>query len=263
MDTNEFAAEAKQSLSNLSLCAFKIARWLKSAYNILDRSHVGCWRLLRRTSPLLHLSQDWRKSTCKQQWRGPSTVARLAADLGPPSKRPERTVKGLAAWALKSYLNVFVSMFCSFCFVFPSVCFLFYVLWVFKLFVIFYLFLNFYYLLKIGRAKAPPALPAPPSLAILIMVETFSTDTNNLLLWQRGYELYRKVQFAYWRCGKADKLVGFSEGHLLPVGWLQSSWSGGWRTRIVGLMGLQWKQQQTKSANDRCIQRILNQSLEL
>ena len=122
--------------------------------------------LLRRTSPLLHLSQDWRKSTCKQQWRGRSTVARLAADLGPPSKRPERTVKGLAAWALKSYLNVFVSMFCSFCFIFPSVCFLFYVLWVFKLFVIFYLFLNFYYLLKIGRAKAPPALPVPPSLAI-------------------------------------------------------------------------------------------------
>ena len=81
--------------------------------------------LSRRTSLLLHLSQDWRKSTCKQQWRGRSTVARLAADLGPPSKCPERSVKGLAAWALKSYLNLFVLMFCSFCFVFPSVSFLF------------------------------------------------------------------------------------------------------------------------------------------
>ena len=80
-------------------------------------------RLLRRTSPLLHLSQHWRKSTCKQQWRGRSTVARLAADLAPPSKCPERSVKWLAAWALKSYLNLFVLLFCSFCFVFPSVSF--------------------------------------------------------------------------------------------------------------------------------------------
>ena len=84
-----------------------------------------------------------------------------------------------------------------------------------------------------------------------------------MLLWQRGYEQYRKVQFAYWRSGKADKLAGFSEEHLLPVGWLLSSWSGSWRTRIVGLMGLQWKQQQTESANDRCVQRNLNPSLEL
>ena len=81
--------------------------------------------LLRRTSPLLHLSQDWRKSSCKQQWLGRSTLARFAAELGPPSKCPERSVKGLAAWALKSYLNLFVLIFCSFCFVFPSVSFLF------------------------------------------------------------------------------------------------------------------------------------------
>ena len=39
-DTNEFATETKQSLSNVSLCVFKIARWLKRACNILDRSHV-------------------------------------------------------------------------------------------------------------------------------------------------------------------------------------------------------------------------------
>ena len=78
-----------------------------------------------------------------------------------------------------------------------------------------------------------------------------------MLLWQRGYEQCGKVQFAYSTCGKADKLAGFREELLLPVGWLQSSWSGSWRTRIVGLMGLQWKQQQTKSANDRCIQRIV------
>ena len=64
-DTNEFATETKQSLSNLSLCV-------------------------------------------------------------PPSKYPERSVKWLAAWALlKSYLNLFVLMFCSFCFVFPSISFFF------------------------------------------------------------------------------------------------------------------------------------------
>ena len=39
-DTNEFASETKQSLSKLFLCVFKIARWLKRACNILDRSHV-------------------------------------------------------------------------------------------------------------------------------------------------------------------------------------------------------------------------------
>ena len=124
-DTNKFATETKQSLSNLSLCVFKIAIWLKRACNILDRNHVFFVWLLRGTSPLLHLSQDWRQSKCKQQWRGRSTVAGLAADLGPPSKRPERSVKGLAAWDLNSYLNLFVLMFCSFCFVFPSVSFLF------------------------------------------------------------------------------------------------------------------------------------------
>ena len=39
-DTNEFATETKHSLLNLSLCVFKIARWLKRACNILDQSHV-------------------------------------------------------------------------------------------------------------------------------------------------------------------------------------------------------------------------------
>ena len=39
-DTNEFATETKQSLSNLSLYVFKIERWLKRACSILDRSHV-------------------------------------------------------------------------------------------------------------------------------------------------------------------------------------------------------------------------------
>ena len=39
-DTNEFATETIQSLSNLSLLVFKIARWLKRACNMLDRSHV-------------------------------------------------------------------------------------------------------------------------------------------------------------------------------------------------------------------------------
>ena len=143
-----------------------VATCLQHSWSKLRLDSSGCWEGPQLTSPLLHLSQDWRKSTCKQQWRGRSTVARLAADLGPPSKRPERRVKGLAAWALKSYLNLFVLIFCSFCFVFPSVSFLFYLSWVFKLFVNFYLFLNFYHLLKIGRAKAPPAFPAPPSVAI-------------------------------------------------------------------------------------------------
>ena len=149
----------------LYVCSKSRDGWNVLATFLIEATSWFVW-LLRRTSPLLHLSQDWRKSTCKQQWRGRSTVARLAADLGPPSKRPERRVKGLAAWALKSYLNLFVLIFCSFCFVFPSVSFLFYLSRVFKLFVNFYLFLNFYHLLKIGRAKAPPAFPAPPSLAI-------------------------------------------------------------------------------------------------
>ena len=39
-DTNEFATETKQSLPNLSLPVFKIARWLKRACNIFDRSQV-------------------------------------------------------------------------------------------------------------------------------------------------------------------------------------------------------------------------------
>ena len=121
-DTNKFATETKQSLSNLSLCVFKVERWLKRGCNILIEATSWFVWLLRRTSPLLHLSQDWRKSTCKQQWRGRSSVARLAADLAPPSKCPERSVKWLAAWALNSYLNLFVLMFYySFCFVFPSV----------------------------------------------------------------------------------------------------------------------------------------------
>ena len=34
------ATETKHSLSNLSLCVFKIARWLKRACTILDRSQV-------------------------------------------------------------------------------------------------------------------------------------------------------------------------------------------------------------------------------
>ena len=39
-DRNEFATETKQSLSNVSLCVFKIERWLKRIANIFDRSHV-------------------------------------------------------------------------------------------------------------------------------------------------------------------------------------------------------------------------------
>ena len=39
-ETNELATETRHSLSNLSLCVFKIARWLKRACRILDRSHV-------------------------------------------------------------------------------------------------------------------------------------------------------------------------------------------------------------------------------
>ena len=39
-ETNELATETKHSLSNISLCVLKIARWLKRACSILDRSHV-------------------------------------------------------------------------------------------------------------------------------------------------------------------------------------------------------------------------------
>ena len=88
----------------------------------------------------------WFNLQVEQQWRWRSTVARLAADLGLPSKFPESSVKGLLAWALEMYLieqqgrwywhRRWTSM--------PN-----------RL----PLFLNVYFLFEIGGAKAPPQPP--------------------------------------------------------------------------------------------------------
>ena len=88
----------------------------------LDSS--GCWEgpLPCCTRRRIDVNQLANNNDVVDQLSG----AGLAADLGPPSKCPERSVRGLAAWALKSYLNLFVLMFCSFCFVFTSVSFLFF-----------------------------------------------------------------------------------------------------------------------------------------
>ena len=56
------------------------------------------------------------------------------------------------------YLNLFALMLCSFCFVFPSVSFLFLCFMGFLIIFNFYLILNFYFLLEIGGALVPPAL---------------------------------------------------------------------------------------------------------
>ena len=127
MDTNEFATETKQSLSNLSLCVFKIERWLKRICNIFDRSHV----LIS-----LAVEKDLSPSCCtccridvNQLANNNDVVDQMSLYwlqiLHLHQKCPERSVKWLAAWALKSYFNLFVLMFCSFCFVFPSVSFIF------------------------------------------------------------------------------------------------------------------------------------------
>ena len=157
-DTNEFATETKQSLSHVSLCVFKIARWLKRACNILDRSHVLILLAVEKDlSPVaLVAGLTWFNLQIEQQWRWRSTVARLAADLGLPSKFPESSVKGLLAWALEMYLieqqgrwywhRRWTSM--------PN-----------RL----PLFLNVYFLLEIGGAKAPPNPPgsAVPVVAVV------------------------------------------------------------------------------------------------
>ena len=135
---------------------FKIARLLKRVCNIFDRSQVLIRLAVEKDLPLLHLSQDWHKSTCKQQWRGRSTVARLAADLGLPSKCLERSVKGLAAWALKSYLNLFVLMFGSFCIIFPSVSFPFWCFMGFFNYLWFFIYFSIFIIcLKWGGLKPP------------------------------------------------------------------------------------------------------------
>jgi len=85
------------------VCSKSRDGWNVLATFLIEATSWFVW-LLRRTSPLLHLSQDWCVSTCKQQWRCRSTIARLASDLGPPSKFPESSVKGLPAWALEMYL---------------------------------------------------------------------------------------------------------------------------------------------------------------
>ena len=126
-DRNEFATETKQSLSNLSLCVFKIERWLKRICNIFDRSHV----LIS-----LAVEKDLSPSCCtccridvNQLANNNDVVDQMSLYwlqiLHLHQKCPERSVKWLAAWALKSYFNLFVLMFCSFCFVFPSVSFIF------------------------------------------------------------------------------------------------------------------------------------------
>ena len=56
------------------------------------------------------------------------------------------------------YFNLFALMLCSFCFVFPSVSFLFLCFMGFLIIFNFYLILNFYFLLEIGGALVPPAL---------------------------------------------------------------------------------------------------------
>ena len=98
----------------------------------------------------------WFNLQVEQQWRWRSTVARLAADLGLPSKFPESSVKGLLAWALEMYLieqqgrwywhRRWTSM--------PN-----------RL----PLFLNVYFLFEIGGAKAPPQPPgsAVPVVAVV------------------------------------------------------------------------------------------------
>ena len=96
----------------------------------------------------------WFNLQTEQQWRCRSTFARLAADLGLPSKFPESSVKGLPAWALEMYLieqqgrwywhRRWTSM--------PN-----------RL----PLSLNVYLLFEIGGAKAPP--PNPPGSAVPVV----------------------------------------------------------------------------------------------
>ena len=151
-DTNEFATETKQSLSNVSLCVFKIARWLKRACNILDRSHVLIRLAVEKDlSPVaLIAGLTWFNLQTEQQWRCWSTVARLAADLGLPSKFPESNVKGLPAWALEMYLIAqqgrwyWHRRWTSMANRLP-------------------LFLNVYFCLKLAELKPPPT-PQPPRL---------------------------------------------------------------------------------------------------
>ena len=56
------APETKHSLSNLSLCMFKIGRWLERACSILDRSHV----LIRLAVERRHLVM--RRNRLAQSW---------------------------------------------------------------------------------------------------------------------------------------------------------------------------------------------------
>ena len=89
------------------------------------------------SKPRLHSSGCWegplpcytcRRIDVNQLANNNDVVDQLSLDLLQNLDLPQNVLKeakkGLAAWALKSYLNLFVLIFCSFCFVFPSVSFL-------------------------------------------------------------------------------------------------------------------------------------------